>query len=207
MGGGRKDCFPGGDGSTIPPDAYSGTIPVPIYDINGETATIANVLIEDIISGTNTLSYSIQNPTTFICNPTAPYDWYTISGSQNNTLWGATTKSVYDPCPTGWHVPQDGTWNDFYDENAPYYILGVQTVTGDYNMTNGRVYKALTWYSSGGYRTYSNNTLRLVGLNGYWWSSTPSDTQSKYFYFFRNAVRPSNLYGRAYGYSVRCVQE
>ena len=66
-----------------------------------------------------TLDYATSNPTTPISVPYMPgnYDWLYNSSSNltDNTRWtdSNSPKSIYDPCPAGWRVPDggpDGIW-------------------------------------------------------------------------------------------------
>ena len=56
-----------------------------------------------------TIAYATANPTTFIKYNSNNYDWYyTGSSSTDNTRWTESSKSIYDPCPSGWRVPNGG---------------------------------------------------------------------------------------------------
>ena len=56
--------------------------------------------------GSNGLSYSISHPCDFIAAGGSGYDWFTDSLSQDDTLWGeGGSKTVWDPCPSGYRVP------------------------------------------------------------------------------------------------------
>lgn len=58
-----------------------------------------------------TIAYSIANPTTFIEKNWENYEWYYPgSESTDNTFWTRSdkSKSIYDPCPSGWRVPDGG---------------------------------------------------------------------------------------------------
>ena len=234
---GRKDPFPRVQGSTIDASAATGKT-IEIYNGRGE------VLPEDgigfkkvpittggVVSGSNSLAYAVAHPLTFISNSAEPFDWYaTSNGNQNGALWGdGTAKSVYDPCPEGWRVAPDGTWSDFTrtEDNAqplngtfPYYIKGSAKEDGekgDYDMTNGRLYKVaatgngtpLAWYPAPGYRNHPNGALSFVGDNGYSWSSTVAvgGYGTHILYFRTQACGPNNALGHAYGLQVRCIQQ
>lgn len=66
------------------------------------------------------------------------------------------------------------------------------------------------WYPASGYRrNHSGDSLSDVGDYGYYWSASPGSSFA-YFLSFNNDgfVDPMGIYGyRAYGYSVRCLQE
>lgn len=53
---------------------------------------------------TGTVGYSIANPTTIIHDWDNYDDWLT---SPNHSLWD-DDKTIYDPCPAGWRVPDGG---------------------------------------------------------------------------------------------------
>ncbi len=56
--------------------------------------------------GANGLSYSISHPCDFIAAGGSGYDWFTDSLDQDDTLWGeGGSKTVWDPCPSGYRVP------------------------------------------------------------------------------------------------------
>ncbi len=213
FGGGRKDGFPGADGSTITQgtDTYQNAATIPIYGANGNTLTegsitgLRKVDITAIIGGKpNTSGFAIKNPLTFIYNTATPYDWYaTQTTNQDNTLWGeGTGKSTYDPCPHGWRVPTDAsmTFGDF--------STNIFSVSGsNYTVITGRVYLAIAWFSATGCLYFDSGALYNVGYGGYYWSATVSDAYAKGLYFGMGGVYPSSASRRVYGFSIRCVQE
>jgi hypothetical protein len=110
---------------------------------------------------------------------------------------------------------------------APFYINGVQqqwngnaetpggTPTMVNSARNGRYYTSelgnvLVWYPTGGRREVGSAGLGGGGADGHYWSSSVSVaniTQGAYFRFNNTTIQPSNPYARAYGESVRCLQE
>ena len=202
---GRKDAFPGADGSTIQENGTATT--ASIYDMSGNTLTegstgvsFVNITTAGVLSGNTALMYSAKHPLTFIFTPNAvPHDWYTNNASyQNNNLWNSTIKSVCDPCPQGWRVPTDSSWNDFS-------ITSMQ-VSGS-GIAYGRTYQSLSWFPAAGYRYYFSGALRGVGSYGYYWLASVSDTYAKVLNFYLSGVFPSLTFYRASGFSIRCVQE
>lgn len=116
-----------------------------------------------------TIIYSVNNPSTFITGNNQNYDWlYTGDDTTDNSRWAAE-KTIYDPCPPGYKIPNEYTWmvacgdNDvLYGFYSPY--LGV---TFKSNLSNGNVfypYSCPRYYESGNY----NN--RLSGTTGAYWS-------------------------------------
>ena len=212
---GRKDGFPGADGSTILPDGNTGSVTINLHGADGSTALTEDVdgyckvdiSAEGVLNENNTLSYSIQHPLHFIMGNS---DWYVLDATyQNDLLWGDNNiKGTYDPCPRGWRVPTDGTWNDFSVITFPYYIQGNQTTDGGYTETNGRQYNHMTWYPASGYRDYEEGTLYSVGRNGYYLTITVDDTSINSLRFYMaNGISLNRSGLRTPGFSVRCVQE
>ena len=216
---GRKDAFPGADGSTITQETDNNAQTIPIYGDSGNTLTegsttgfrLMNITTEGVLSENTSQVYAIKNPLTFIYNTKAPGDWYTNSSTyQNNNLW-SSIKSTYDPCPQGWQVQTDNIWGDFSTSNTSLYIHGALSEPGSYEnyyQTSGRLYNTLAWYSFSGYRNNLSGSLGAVGMGSCYWSSTIVDGKdTRYTDITINYVRPSRLLQRAYGISVRCIQE
>ncbi|MCH5304892.1 MAG: DUF4906 domain-containing protein [Rikenella sp.] len=230
---GRKDPLPqwSGEGSTTNQQALTRIM----YGADGTSnktmelgysssaGTVQNVDVGTAKTGNNTLQYSIKNPTRFISNASGICDWYTDNADyQDNNLWGdGGPKSAYDPCPKGWRIAPNGTWDDFGTDAyaAPffYYINGVQqTQSGTpafvQSARNGRLYQPASgnvkaWYPAPGNRYRGNGQLYYVGQSGYSWSSSASGTNAYYLHFSYSGVTPQNSAYRAYGRQVRCLQE
>ena len=158
-------------------------------------------------SSTGTIEYATAHPTTFITYNWENSDWYyTGDSSTDNTRWttSESSKSIYDPCPSGWRVPDGGS-------NGIWSKAGFDTTT--YDSTNKGMSFSIsspstTWYPASGYCTYSVGGLGSVGRNGYYWSASPNSYVAYYLYFTRYGdVYPSYNNNRANGFSVRCLQE
>ncbi|MCC8062953.1 MAG: fimbrillin family protein [Rikenellaceae bacterium] len=232
---GRKDPFLRVQGSTIGVSSPTGTA-IPIYgptglklddETSGATGSgLRKVNITDVIgSGANTLAYAVKNPLTFIYNAGSLGDWYTVSGTQNNGLWGdEAPKSVYDPCPNGWRVAPSGTWDDFTRDvttpsngTFPYYMNGtINENAKQYYATNGRYYvpsngTVRAWYPAPGFRDAGSygklGSLVNVGHSGYSWSSAVGDSDGVFLDFYTVGLIPRNTANRAFGLQVRCIQE
>ena len=237
---GRKDPFPRATGADINPSTTTeNSKTIEIYDIDNQILTEdgtgykkTDIKTGGVVSGNNSLGYAVSHPLVFIYNSTTPNDWYATSESnQNDALWGdeAEEKSVYDPCPEGWRIAPNETWSDFsrttiatspLNGTFPYYIKGAPKEdgkSGDYGMTNGRLYKVsssgegtpIAWYPAPGYRNFASGALLGVGIYGYSWSSTvaASGYNAHYLYFYTQGLNPTYTNSRAYGLQVRCLQE
>ena len=157
-------------------------------------------------SSNGTIEYATAHPTTFITHNSSNNDWYyTGSLSTDNTRWttSETAKSIYDPCPAGWRVPDGGS-------NGIWSKAGFADT--EYDSTNKGISFSIsssstTWYPASGYRNDNDGGLNSVGYHGRYWSASPYSYYAYYLFFsYDGRVNPSNYYYRARGYSVRCLQ-
>ena len=146
---------------------------------------------------------SVANPATFYQGAAANNtDWYSSrAGARNDVLWGGGgTKTVYDPCPHGWRVPEVTVWTGFNRGNFPWdgTVLGSTSTDLKYG----------GFYPAAGFRQ-ANGNISDVGGNGYYWSASVADERAQDLYFGGRIINPvstgSNV--RGLGYSVRCVRE
>ena len=167
-------------------------------------------------SNNGTIAYATANPTTFIEYNSKNCDWYfTGSSSTNDTRWMTSEqrKTIYDPCPAGWRVPDggsDGVWSKALGSDAAYnYRYG-----GAANFSN-KLGSDIIIYRDGYYLTYSGYKSREYD-DGNYWSATSAGNQNAYcfsFYYidspynYSNNIMPSAADRRANGYYVRCVQD
>ena len=64
-------------------------------------------------------------------------------------------------------------------------------------------------FRDSGYRMAQGGAGKLqhVGYDGFSWSSTASGGDAYYLDFGYTRISPQTPYGRAYGFSLRCLQE
>ena len=155
-------------------------------------------------SSRGTISYVTEHPTTFITYNNSNYDWYYSCGSStDNTRW-QSAKTIYDPCPAGWRVPDggsNGVWNKAGFDDQSYD-------SSDEGMLFGSgISSPAAWYPAAGDRNFSDGALYVVGIGRYW-SVTPYGSSAYYLYFSDSGrVYPKYFNDRANGQSVRCLQE
>jgi hypothetical protein len=142
-----------------------------------------------------TIEYAIAHPTTFIGRNPENYDWYyTDLESTDNTRWTTSDKpkSIYDPCPSGWRVPDgdddNGVWarasgeEGYFEYCYPWNMEGM-------NFFSWFGSASIIWYPCGTYWSASPYSNRAYALRvGY--KEAYSDDQY-----------------RASSHSVRCIQE
>ena len=156
-------------------------------------------------SSCGTIGYAVEHPTTFITRNDSNYDWYyTGSSSTDNTRW-QSEKTIYDPCPAGWRVPDggsNGVWNKagFDDQGYDSSNEGMLFGSG--------ISSPSTWYPASGSRSYNDGSLLGVGSTDFYWSVTPNVYNAYNLYFNCNGyVYLTSSSYRAGGQSVRCLQE
>lgn len=154
-------------------------------------------------SSTGTIRYAIRNPMQFILFNAANYDWYyTGSSSTDDTRW-QSVKTIYDPCPSGWRVPDggdSGVWantgleDTVYDETNQGVLLPSPYST------------PAAWYPAAGQASVNAGTVFNVGGGGYYWSVTPFDNQAYSFIINTDGQTSQSEVWRAAGKSVRCLK-
>lgn len=145
------------------------------------------------------------------------YDWLS---TKDDKLWNSGTESApvkteYDPCPEGWRVPTYAELNILKntksswttnDGQKGYWFSGASDTKYDVPVDED----AKVFFPAAGYRYYDGggtSTPSTRGSYGYYWSSRPDDYNNPYGLYFGSSYTYMNSGYRAYGYSVRCVQE
>ena len=201
---GRKDPFPG-------PSAIAGTTQA--------ATTLTWPAVKASTSETGTIEYTIAHPTVFISGNSRNKDWY-YTGKQatDDTRWNKD-KGLYDPCPAGWRVPDRSFWFSALGTSSlssNYYIpwTGLDETKKGVNLQPWTQTNGTCWYPAAGYLTASGSkmTLSYAGSFGYYWNCEPSSSSSyayegSHMYFSKTALYSSTYDERAYGSSVRCIQE
>ncbi len=164
------------------------------------------------VSSAQSIDYAISNPTTYIY---LTHDWCSDSTSETTDgiyRWKNGKKTMYDPCPVGYRVP-NGYENDFWKIAFPgSTISDVAQWDSSYRGVtiplNGNTNSA--WYPSAGYRDYDFGKVGQSGSMGIFWTASSykesTDSYSKEFTQYYDIVYDFVRY-RCDGCSVRCVKE
>lgn len=152
--------------------------------------------------------YSIANPDVFIWR-SGGGNWtqgnkYNPATYNSKILWqdpnatsGNHAKSIFDPCPTGWKLPENG-WCSVFNTTTFPWDSGCKA----------RIYKDTNVFPAFGNRYSASGGLYYVGSSGFYWSSSPSSVTLGYNLFFSSSgVNPSYNGDRAGGFAVRCLKE
>ena len=133
--------------------------------------------------------------------------------SNNIALWNSGTenspvRTEYDPCPAGWRVPTCAELSELYSNcsswttndlgQSGYWFCGPSSYSSE---------AAQVFFPAAGYRNNDSGAAYERGNFGGYWSSRPSNSSAYYLYFYNGSAYMSASSSRAYGYSVRCVQD
>lgn len=142
------------------------------------------------------LDFAIAHPNMLI---TSDSDWLSPD-NRNNNLWAAK-KTIYDPCPPGWRVPEGAE-----NQGLPAFTVD-QSNKGASTTQNG----VRLWFPSAGYINPSSARATMIANVGFYWSCTAETLTSVTMYVDTyNQYRVNTYYGhiaRASALSVRCIKE
>lgn len=167
--------------------------------------------VPDIVEGPLDFANAVREKysNTFFTTSSYPYDWVS---PQDDELWNSGTESApvktkNDPCPTGWRVPTyaelDGlsnncsSWTTVDGQKGRYF-------TGDYSYLADA---PKVFFPAAGHNYYDDGNALNRGRSGDYWSSRSYGSTAYHFGFDSSSTDMNRLGRRAYGYSVRCVQE
>lgn len=163
-----------------------------------------------------TISYGIVNPSTFYKRDGSNnyYSWFQTGSSKTYNLWDAActetgrkdnnvVKTVYDPCPVGFKVPNGNTFTGFesndtlLESEAGYHFKRHET---DY---------IGTFFPFSDYIDAESGKLHGTSMSNSVWSSAANTRNNVYVLYFDNVVGYSSTYTayRSYGLSIRPVQD
>lgn len=148
---------------------------------------------------TSFLTLPEENPMTFYSN------MYLKDGA-----WDST-KTVCDPCPAGWRVPDggnDGVWSRASDTSSSFSSTGLWNSEARGVNFSGKFGEDETiWYPASGGRL---DSLLSKGWQGSYWSCSPGSdghVDASCLYFSDGGINPLAYWERRRGGSVRCQKE
>lgn len=204
---GRKDPFPGA-AETYVSSSSGGHF---MKTTKGESLTVVS---SESVNATE--EYAKEHPDTYITTTKNNGDWLAVPV---HTLWG-TTKTIYDPCPAGWRVPDAYVLDS---NNAHVYakeawstddnVLKYQRVAsnGQYGVYLYLNTSGTAWYPNNGYISLAGKLL-MVGQFSCYWSCNPNSLAT-YCMEMSQAGSSLTYNGRVYGkvrgegHSVRCIKD
>ncbi|MBQ5657491.1 MAG: hypothetical protein IIV14_08705, partial [Bacteroidaceae bacterium] len=190
---GRKDPFLG---SSSLNSTYS--------DWQTAKSTITWPSSVDSYYDTGTIEYAIAHPTTYIYYNPNNKDWYYSTGEYTNDSRWRSEKTIYDPCPVGWRVPdggKDGIWSK---------ALGIshRVLSDDIGFNRGINFFGMLGNDSNIWYPVTTDYGALSLAVGCYWSCTTIGISAYYLHFKPGEYNPAEYDRcRSSRFSVRCVQE
>lgn len=189
-------------------------VPELMYQWGRKDPFLTNYYTSSTVPATEPLTSSLKQPNVFY-KVTDGSPWYKKS-TQTARLWQANVRTVFDPCPYGWRVPQKGCWDGF-TQNVNFFTWYKDRYSS-YSFGSGNV----AIYRLGGRTEYSsgNSTLSSTASGaseGYLWSSTNVEGSNNAYCLYHKSltasgnqsngeVYPNALKSQSYGFPVRCVK-
>ena len=194
-----------------------------LFKPDGTTVSISNIAWdattqESSKKGKN-VPYSIQNPLNFIKNSAGLWttgDQY-CPADGGDFLWqdpnavssvdGRVEKSIFDPCPSGWMVPMNGTWAEFKNSNMPWETTKAEGIGRYYYPDKTNYPQIYIYYPSSGTKQYDSGGITEVNNYANSWTSSPNTSTAFVFHSRSNVVESTLTNSRAQGNPIRCIQE
>ena len=192
---GRKDAFPGTDATADGSFNKDG----------GDNMSIQNGIRHPETLYTSGSSWYNSPPT--------GYSYYNL-WSMNNTATGfnddAVVKTIYDPCPAGFHMPASNAFTGFTtngQNEGPMNVSGAWDYGWNFNNKISSP-DATVYFPASGSRNNIDGSLYNVGSMGFYWSAVLYNTYRGCTLLFGSSfVIPKNDFPRPEGFSVRPVSE
>lgn len=163
-------------------------------------------------SSTGTIYYATANPTTFIsCTRynDKDNDWcFPSTSATDKARWKKSSepKSIYDPCPAGWRIPDYDLWSDAFSKTSAISCTFDEDNRG-MNFSGKLGPSNNIWYPAAGFR--GGHVIVAVGDYGHYWSSL-RDTDGAYSLYIASwdcVIPISSNHDMADAMSVRCVKD
>lgn len=123
--------------------------------------------------------------------------------------WSDGSKTGSDPCPSGYRVPTSSQWQALINTNSSdLTYIGNSWTASPANYGSGVAVGGLLFLPAAGYRdaTYQG-WLDNRGAQGMYYSTTTSSASGANFLYFTNGTIAIGSGNRAYGFSIRCIEE
>ena len=169
--------------------------------------------------GEMTLAYAIAHPWTFMCgiyiNDDRENDTQNWVTPQNPNLWGnpstiynlvdGGSKSIYDPCPPGWRVPDRKAWAEAkmtYVEKKSNYCYNLKTAYIIVSLPlSGYIFEGNYAFNGVDCLLWTNAPFQYNQTTTYWKSYSTG------LYIAGSNPNPMNGFTRDRGIPVRCMKE
>lgn len=167
---------------------------------------------------TGSVEWATKNPLTYITYVAGSNgDW--ISGTAQNGLW-SSTKTMYDPCPAGWKVPDKNFYYNAlgYVDDRTYTETSVLPTNTLFRLELGGIISSTSsvpftisgMFDGTSSKSPASGGLEYDSVQGDWWTNTANtSTNGGYMFNIRNSGRVVTRASgsKTRGQSVRCVKD
>ena len=147
------------------------------------------------------------------CNATY-YNLWSMDNTVTSFNDNAVVKTVYDPCPAGFHMPASNAFTGFTTTGNSTSTQSEFNVSGAWDNGwhfNWRPFSsdATVYFSASGSRSYYRGLLVSMDSGGHYWSAVPNSTDSGCLlsFYWGNVYPQDSYFRRAYACSVRPVAD
>ena len=175
----------------------------------------------DPTPGGHSIGDAIQHPENMFRIVGAGFGFYSWCNHNYSNLWSmdntvysnndnAVVKTIYDPCPAGFHMPAPNAFTGFTtngQSSGPKNTSGAWEKGWNFNNKISSP-DATVWFPAAGLRNPGDGSLNYVGRYGYYWSAVPYGTSyGRGLHFDLGDVQPLYSYTWACGFAVRPVAD
>jgi len=137
--------------------------------------------------------------------------WAANNTSMSNYSDDDVVKTIYDPCPAGFHVPNAKAFTGFVttgnSSTNPSEINAEGSFSKGYNFKTN-IGSSTIFFPAAGYRYGSTGTLNNVGNYGAFYSAFPVSNEGGVTLLLTSwSVAPQYSFGRAFACAVRPVAD
>lgn len=181
---GRKDPFPGPATYNAGTASNTGSSTWYKKEQGSDTWTAQTSITVKSDSAEQTIAYAAEHPLTFMPKNSGDNRWQTsiVQGDDySGRMWGYASgnaqgnsllKTLYDPCPPGYHAPTHQNW--YYAEiNDSQEDSTAKTLTANDPSGNGHYFTYAGWYLPAGKRDGTTGRVANVGTYSYSYSAMP----------------------------------
>jgi len=185
------------------------------YMVMGNATLYAKWMFIDIRDGKIYKTVTIGNQTWMAenLNVETADSWCYLSSADSCAKYGRlyTWAAAKTACPTEWHLPSRGEWNNLVTAAGGYSTAGSKLKSSSgWNYYSGISSTDEFGFSAlpGGYR-FSDGSFYYAGNIDYWWTSEEFDSGYAYSRVMGYGGDIVDEYSRykSYGLSVRCVED
>lgn len=204
---------------------FSGDNNQSVYNYAGSSVKFVSVNNEDN-EEVGSAEYAMENPMSFVLgSKDNDYDW--LYSSHDDNLWTAGQKSINDPCPRGWRVPDGNIFEAFdIDEAEDMDALAnvrdmygwhiVDKATGVKMFMPGAGRRSFETGVLTNMNNYGYDNVPMPWIGYYWTVGVGVDDKAKARSMFfdlnttravNNRYEPTKEMYRANAMQIRCVRE